>query len=807
MSTPQRFRLIGIAALWLLGAGASVRAESFSYQGQIQIQSRPGDPCSATSSETSFNIYVYGRDDSPQQRFDGYLYGEKIVHAHFSGNNLERLSLTYLGESSAAHVLRLRVVGDGAFVGELQAKTLVAALVGCKFADATVKFTKVATHTPEAFERAANLFELDMRSVQAYVQGLQGKVKEALPVLQEALAIKEKALPAGHSQLLPNYYFLGQLHLVEGSYPDAVTLDRKAVAVCEQAYGPESLCAGLMQTSLGEALVNTGNNSEAQTSLLRAQVICDKVCDPEAPFRGTLLNSLGAVLINIGRFGEAEVTLNRALEFNKKAFGTGNANVGLSLINLGILFRLTGQYSKAEAAVRQALAIDQKALGPRSPLVILNSIVLAQILRISGRTGEAEPLCRSALASAMKVLGPERPDHPALGMGLNCLAEVLRETRRYGEAEPLYRQALANSLKYLGPDSPDVGMTSLLLASLLRATGRDDEALMLLKRAYRIAHVSGNQTITWRAPSELMRLYGAGKTAQPIVAIFYGKEAVNNLQQLRGNLTGSSSETQKSFVSATEVNSVYRNLADLLVGQGRLSEAQQVLAMLKEQEFYDFTQRGADSTSPKTVASLNSPEKELDDLNTRIVSQGKEMGALQEKYQKDHQLSPADHERLKVLRVSMDKAQANFDTRTAAVAKSSADPEAQKRRNQEISDWSRSFQGTLKELGHDAVLAQYFIQDDHVTILLTTPNALVAREAPIKRQDLNEQIRAFRKSLSSPSQDPLPQAKALYLLLVGPIAEDLRQAGTKTLMLSLDDTLRYLPFAALHDGKGYLVEK
>jgi len=83
---------------------------------------------------------------------------------------------------------------------------------------------------------------------------------------------------------------------------------------------------------------------------------------------------------------------------------------------------------------------------------------------------------------------------------------------------------------------------------------------------------------------------------------------------------------------------------------------------------------------------------------------------------------------------------------------------------------------------------------------------VLARQAPIKRQDLNEKIAAYRNTLSNPSQDPLPQAKALYQLLVGPIADDLRQAGAKTLMLSLDDTLRYLPFAALHDDKGYLIE-
>src|SRR5260370_40603616 len=128
--------------------------------------------------------------------------------------------------------------------------------------------------------------------------------------------------------------------------------------------------------------------------------------------------------------------------------------------------------------------------------------------------------------------------------------------------------------------------------------------------------------------------------------------------------------------------------------------------------------------------------------------------------------------------------------RAAAVAKNSADPEAQKRRGQEINDFSRAFQGTLKEMGHDAVLAQYFILDDHVEILLTTPNAVLARQAQVVRQDLNEKISAYRKTLGSPSQDPLPQAKALYQLLIGPIADDPHQAGAKALMLSLDDTLR-----------------
>jgi CHAT domain-containing protein len=797
---------LGACALLLFGAAGLAGAETFTYQGQIQFQTIPGDACAATASEPGYTITVYSRDDAFMTRIDGYLDGDKIVRAHVTGNDLGQLGVTYPGESSPKHVMRLQQHADGSFAGTFEAKTMVAALSGCDFSNATIKFARTAVHTPEAFAQAARLFQTDSRAVQAYFQGLRGKVKEALPALQQGMADEEKIFGENRPQLLPYYFFLAQLHDAAGSYPEEIPLFRKAVAVCEQAYGRESICAGLMLTSLGAAQSKTADYSGAEASLRHAQAICDKVAGLEAPFSGTLLNALSEVLLYTGRYGEADSVLSRALAINKKSFGAASANVGVSLIYQGVLYRLTGQYVKSEAALRQALEINEKALGASSPLAILNTIDLVLVLRTEGKYREAEPLARRALAAAEKFLGPERPDHPALTAGLVGLAEILRETDRYREAEPLYRRALANDEKYLGPDHPDVAGVSMLLAKLLRATGKDEEALTLLKRAYRISHSSDNEIIAWRVPAELMEAFAAAKPAQPSVAIFFGKEAVNNLQKLRGNLTGSSNEAQQAFVSAEEVKSVYRTLANLLIAEQRLSEAQQVLAMLKEQEFYDYTQRAPAKDAPKTVASLNTAEKELDDLSGRDVDLGKEYGALQEKFKKDKQLQPKERERLNVLRKEMDAAQAKFEARAAAVAKSSADPEAQKRRGQEINDFSRSFQGTLKEMGHDAVLAQYFILDDHVEILLTTPNAVLARQAPIKRADLNEKIAAYRKTLSSPRQDPLPQAKALYQLLVGPIADDLRQAGAKTLMLSLDDTLRYLPFAALHDGKGYLIE-
>lgn len=791
----------------LAAVATPASADYFTFQGQLEFRTTPGTVCAAMSAG-SFRVVIVGRNQgAPGGGIEAFLYGEQLLHAYIRGSTPNLLSLAFIGESSPNHTMRLRSTGPGAYAGELEAKSLLAALYSCEFSSAQIRLNQVAGNDQTSFERAASQFQLDTNALQSAGKGLQGKVKEAIPALEHALATKLQTLEADHPQLLPYYFFLAQLHFAEGSFPAAIPLDRAALRVCEKFYGAQSACSAAMLATLGDALATVGAYEEADTTLRRSLAICDKIFGPGSEVRGIALNGLSGVLIYTGRYGEAETTLTEALALNKKWPNPDNAYVGISLNNYGVLYRLTGQYRKAEAAMRQAVAIDEKAVGAENPLTILNTVVLAQVLRVSGKNAAAEPVARRALATAEKVLGPERQDHPALAQAQICLAEILREQGRYAEAEPLYRRALANGVKYLGSDHPDVAAIGLLLAKLLHDTGHDQEALDLLSRADVVAHVSGDQMIAWQVAGELMQIYATGKFANQVKAIFYGKQAVNDLQKLRGNLASSSAEAQQAFISSTDVSTIYRTLASLLLSDGRTSEAQQVLTMVKEQEFYEFTQRADAIDEPKTVAALNSSEKKLADLDTKYVSLGKEYGALKEKFQKQgDKLSAVDRNRLDVLRKAMDSAQASFESSAAEIAKSANDPEARKRRQTEINDYSRAFQGTLKSMGHDAVVAQYIVLDDKVAVLLATPNAVVSREAKIKREDLYAQIRAFRKTLVNPGQDPLPQAQALYQILIAPIADDLRQAGAKTLMLDLDDMLRYVPFAALHDGKRYLVE-
>jgi len=91
--------------------------------------------------------------------------------------------------------------------------------------------------------------------------------------------------------------------------------------------------------------------------------------------------------------------------------------------------------------------------------------------------------------------------------------------------------------------------------------------------------------------------------------------------------------------------------------------------------------------------------------------------------------------------------------------------------------------------------------------MLVTSGARKAYTSPIKESDLNKKIFEFRQELQNPASDPLPLAQELYhIVFPEGLRQDLDAMHAKTIMWSIDSTLRYIPFAALYDGKDYLVK-
>jgi CHAT domain-containing protein len=811
------------------------------YEGELHFEHGVDSVCTALTNGT-YKVYFAAR--SSQRGVEAYMYGEQIMHAYISGSDRNHLSVTFLGESAPSHSMRLLALGTG-FLGLVQSKTLVSELYGaCTASNSEFKVSLTNRDAQTAFQDYAEQFQLDLSSEQDLILAQRGNIKEALPRLQQAFAQKAKKYSPNHPQMLRYYFYLARAYEESGQYPFSAYWYQKAAAVCAQSFGPENACAPATQLKLGQSLAANGNPRDAETNIRHALLVADKVFGREAPVSWLGLNPLASVLIGTGRYAEAESTLKQALALAKRDHG-GDLNAAVVKVTYAALYRQTGQFKLAEDTLREAIAIDQKAHGPDSTASIGPKVMLAQMMRLSGQSAAAEPIARNALDAAVKVLGPERPDHPALSGARVGMAYIDMELGKSRDAEDLIRQALDNDKKYLGPNHPSVAVDEMALAKLLRTTGREPDALPLLQDAYRISHLTDLQGIRWRVPGELMELYASGKLANPVLAIFYGKEAINGLQSVRGNLSHSSSGTLQSFISAKEVKTIYTTLAQLLLADSRISEAQQVLALVSEQEMDRFIQSslladapsaasgpgpetkprpetpsGSGSTSnggtprnslataqPRAEVTLSKSERELADLNAKQVEYGQEYDRLKKLQQEQgDDFSASDQAKLNDLQAKMEDYQSKFQAAQARIAKSSKDPVARQLRSQEISGFTTEFQGTLKNVGHDAVVAEYFITDNDVEIILTTPSAVITTTSPIKAAKLNQLIRDFRKNLSDPNQNPLPQSQQLYTALIAPISAALDKANAKTLMLLLHDTLRYVPFAALNNGKSYLIE-
>jgi tetratricopeptide (TPR) repeat protein len=91
-----------------------------------------------------------------------------------------------------------------------------------------------------------------------------------------------------------------------------------------------------------------------------------------------------------------------------------------------------------------------------------------------------------------------------------------------------------------------------------------DKALDYFTQALPLFRTVGHPLGEALTLSHLMRYWR--EEQNPPLAIFFGKQAVDRLQQIRRNIQGLEKDVQQSFLSSKE--DVYRELADLLISQG-----------------------------------------------------------------------------------------------------------------------------------------------------------------------------------------------------------------------------------------------
>ena len=649
---------------------------------------------------------------------------------------------------------------------------------------------------------------------------------KAIDYYQQALAIRREVNDrAGQGASLGNiglaWLYLGQFEKAIGYYEQQLAISREI---------QDRRSEGTALTNLGEAYADLSQNEKAigyfEQALALSRAVQDRSTEASA------LNNLGIAYRNLSQYDKAIGYYQQALDMRRAM--NDRRNEGAALVNLGLTYLYLSQSEKAIACYEQALAIfrevkDRHTEGVtlvnfgfaydrlsqyekaidyyQQALVIIREVKDRQNEGVAlnnlgdaslnlGRNQQALDYYRQALAVVREV-----KDRYAEGAILSGLGDASRRLSQYEEAMGYYQQALA--IRREVKDRQGEGATLSNLGDASHALGRNDEAAAYYAQALAISREVKDRNAEAAELSGLMDTCQA--SAQPRLAIFYGKQAVNTVQSMRADIHGLGPDLQRSFLQGNE--KTYHTLAGILIAQGRLAEAEQVLALLKEEEYFQYIRRDADGASTlKGRAGLTPDEAEWErryrEIGDRLMAIGAEHGELLAK----KTLTAEQQQRLANLEQDLTAGNRAFEHFLGDLTQHfSAKPEMAHgvdtlRQRQDIME-------NLRELPPGTVAIFTLIGDDQFYAVLRTPDAQKAYRYPIKAADLNRKIEAFRQVVQDPELDPRPLAQELYKILVAGMAADLRQAKAQTLMWSLDGALRYVPLAALYDGRQYLIEQ
>jgi CHAT domain-containing protein len=631
-----------------------------------------------------------------------------------------------------------------------------------------------------------------------------GRYGEALPLLNRALAIRLDKLGPDHPDVAWALVYKGRLFEEVGQSAEALAQYERALAIRRKAFGPT-------HATIGQVLRNIAAVHEAQGDYAPALAVFEQVLSideatlaADHPFVADTLGQLARVQRLRGQYARALTLLDRALAIDLKANGPDHASVAGRLGGQAAVYRAMGQAEAALALDRRALAIEERTAGARSLLVATRLRAMAASLERLGRRDEARQAIDRALMVDRELLGPE---HRNVASGQMRLASLLAAEGQPRQGLAVATEAVALSQRLLGEHHPEVAEQLGQLGELHLQAGSGEQALELFARAERIAGVAGAPEALWRAQDHLRRLHGTQGRRQ--LAIFWGKQSVNTIQGLRVGLSGLQRDLQQGFLA--DKRPVYTGLADLLIDAGRLAEAQQVLAMLKDEELHDFLRRdGGEDTRGSRAAFIGSAERNAESrwstLNAQLAALGRERGELLRKAKLG--LDEPQQRRLSEVETSLVEGNRRYDDFVTGLGHEFATEAAARQRELGARQLDNlvTLQDTLREVGGDTVLLHYVVAERRVAIIVTTSEVQVARESTITPVALNRLVHAMRSALQARGDVSGP-ARALYRVLIEPVLADLEQAGARKLALSLDGALRYVPFAALHDGRQYLVER
>ncbi|HAJ58446.1 MAG TPA: hypothetical protein DCP31_03585 [Cyanobacteria bacterium UBA8543] len=358
--------------------------------------------------------------------------------------------------------------------------------------------------------------------------------------------------------------------------------------------------------------------------------------------------------------------------------------------------------------------------------------------------------------------------------------------------------ALARKVKTPSLEKPSL----IVLGNLHHKFGRKQDAMQTYQQA--LAIKTPGKTVAEESGiyAGLARI--SADLNQPNTAITYYKQAINGIEDVRRNIQELSPQLQASFLQATvdfnqvKTADIYRQLADLLLSQGRILEAQQVLELLKVQEIRDYTTNKRAGGEKQDVALTATEEQIIKEFGS-LIAFGQKLKECQET--RCSELSQLQDQRQALTQ--------KFNQKIQMIEQEVRDRLSKDRALLDTKDILREGE-KIVEAQDGTVLIYVFVLQDKIWLLWASKGGVVnSKEVPVGQKQLGETVLKFRQLLEKPSSDIAEvqaTGKQLYDWLIKPLEPELKGNKIQKLVFSLDRVTRYIPMSALFDGEKYLME-
>jgi tetratricopeptide (TPR) repeat protein len=301
----------------------------------------------------------------------------------------------------------------------------------------------------DILERAAERIPRELAAepvVQARLMDTVGEVcrtcglyGQAEFLLEQALDVKRRSLPAGHLDIAQACHHLGSLRHDQARYQEAEALFREALTIRTAHHDSFHLDVAATKFHLAWALANRGALTEAEVLFRDVMEIRKARLDPSHQDLTLAVFAITAVRTAIDQNPEA---MARAIvDASVSLSGRSMATFALGLFEhqLAVLRRRQQNYPEADRHYRRVLLTVQETFGNELnlPAALLRGDY-AGMLRESGDYAEAEAQVRQAIAIGGRLFHC----HPQTVHAEYELAKLVFDRGGYEEAEQLLDSAM-----------------------------------------------------------------------------------------------------------------------------------------------------------------------------------------------------------------------------------------------------------------------------------------------------------------------------------------------------------------------------